>query len=83
MTTKENAIIFLSIFFSFIAFMVIDLRLAKLVLDAMHVSISPVTNLVVLVFIIIETYMVYRTVKWALIAKKRESESFKTSETEE
>jgi hypothetical protein len=70
MSVKDNAIIFITIIGSFILFMILDLQLSLVVLKAMKVQISFGTNLVILLFIMIETYIVYRVIKWILITNK-------------
>lgn len=71
MTLKDNAILFVLVVVAFIIFTIVDLQLSKLALDSIHVSVGYTSNLIVLVIIIVETFVVYRTIKWALIEKKK------------
>lgn len=70
LNTKEDAVLFLTIIGGFILFMILDLQLSKVILTAVHVPVTYLTNLIVLLFIFVETYVVYRIVKNLLIARK-------------
>ena len=83
MTSKENAILFISIVCSFLVLTVIDLQLSQAILNFLHIQVSYGTNLVVLAFILVETYLIYRIVKLSLITKKKEKNLAPSSNIED